>query len=308
VALLDEAAELLGTGEAESGEAAAEAAERAQQVEYAGRVLDMISDMEPDARQMTTADQLAGRYEATVSRRALVDEAASDRNWAFGHLVIDEAQELSAMQWRLLMRRCPSRSMTVVGDPAQTGSPAGARSWGQMLDRYVGGRWRLAELTVNYRTPEQIMDVAAGVVHAAGLDVTVPTSARVGRDRPSFTRVDSTRSAEVGDVVRSEWEQARPGTVVVITSRGAHADVVSVVTAALPSGVVTADTDALGSPVSVLTVADAKGLEFDTVVLMEPSEIVAESPRGINDLYVALTRPTQRLHVVSAGDLPPGMA
>ncbi|MDQ1742293.1 MAG: hypothetical protein QOE23_632, partial [Pseudonocardiales bacterium] len=126
VALLDEAAELLGTDEAESGEAAAESEERAQQVEYAGRVLDMISDMEPDAREMTTADQLAGRYEAAVSRRALVDEAASDRNWAFGHLVIDEAQELSAMQWRLLMRRCPSRSMTVVGDPAQTGSPAGA--------------------------------------------------------------------------------------------------------------------------------------------------------------------------------------
>jgi DNA helicase IV len=75
---------------------------------------------------------------------------------------------------------------------------------------------------------------------------------------------------------------------------------------ALPEGVVTADTDALGSPVSVLTVAGAKGLEFDTVVLVEPADIVAESPRGLNDLYVAMTHPTQRLHVVHHRDLPAG--
>ena len=93
-----------------------------------------------------------------------------------------------------------------------------------------------------------------------------------------------------------------------ITARAGHGAAVAAVTSALPSGVVTADTDALGSPVSVLTVAGVKGLEFDTVVLVEPAAIIAESPRGINDLYVALTRPTQRLHVVHAGDLLPGMA
>jgi DNA helicase IV len=75
----------------------------------------------------------------------------------------------------------------------------------------------------------------------------------------------------------------------------------------LPSGVVTADSDALSSPVSVLTVAGAKGLEFDAVVLVEPAAIVTESARGLNDLYVALTRPTQRLHVVYTAALPPGM-
>ena len=93
-----------------------------------------------------------------------------------------------------------------------------------------------------------------------------------------------------------------------ITSTDDHATTTKTVAARLPDGVVTSDSDALGSPVSVLTVAAAKGLEFDAVVLVEPAHIVAESSRGTNDLYVALTRPTQRLHVVHRSTLPPGLA
>ena len=300
VALLDEAAELLGEDDTSSASATARAeSDRKAEVAFAEAVQETFGGGE-----FISAANLADRYQATQSHGSVAERAAIDRQWAFGHVVIDEAQELSAMMWRVLMRRSPSRSMTIVGDIAQTGALAGATSWAQMLSPHVEDRWSLAELTVNYRTPEQIMDVAAGVVHAAGLDITVPTSARVGRDGPVFTA--RTGPADLAEVVRAEWEQARPGTVVVITSRAAHATVAAEIAGSLPPGVVTADTAALGSPVSVLTVADAKGLEFDTVVLVEPSEIVGESPRGVNDLYVALTRPTQRLHVVHAGPLPAG--
>jgi DNA helicase IV len=209
------------------------------------------------------------------------------------------------MTWRLLMRRSPTRSMTLVGDVAQTGSLAGAQSWSSVLSPYVGDRWNLSELTVNYRTPEQIMDVAAAVVHAAGMDVRVPTSARVGTEVPVYTR---TGLDGLPAIVASEWRLAGAGTVVVITAQDGHAAAAAAVRAALPAGIVTADADALGSPVSVLTVADAKGLEFDTVVLVEPAAILAESSRGINDLYVALSRPTRRLHVVHRDPLPAGMS
>jgi DNA helicase IV len=306
VALLDEAAELLGEDDSSAGTdtARAEAEQRAE-IAYADQVQDTFG-----SKGFISAESLAGRYASTSSVGTVAERAATDREWSFGHIVIDEAQELSPMMWRLLMRRVPSRSLTVVGDVAQTGSLAGARSWGEVLAPHVGDRWQLAELSVNYRTPAQIMDVAAAVVHGAGLKVNVPASARTGRYAPLFTRVtgDLARSVQLAEVVHSEWTLADTGTVAVITPRALHAEAASTIAAALPPGIVTADTDALGSPVSVLTVADAKGLEFDTVVLLEPAAIIAESPRGINDLYVALTRPTQRLHVVHAGILPAGMA
>ncbi|HSY14762.1 MAG TPA: ATP-binding domain-containing protein [Jatrophihabitantaceae bacterium] len=306
VALLDEAAELLGPDDAGSNVSGARAdAARRAEIAYAEQVQDTFG-----GGGFITAEDLAGRYTSTSLTGNVAERAAGDREWAFGHVVVDEAQELSPMFWRLLMRRCPAKSMTLVGDTAQTGSLAGARSWREVLRPHVEDRWNVAELTVNYRTPGQIMDVAAAVVRAAELPVAVPASARPGDHPPEFTRVAGagTTSSELAGVVATEWQRAAPGTVVVITSRAGHRQAAEAIAAALPDGVVTTDTAALGSPVSVLTVADAKGLEFDTVVLVEPASIVAESPRGINDLYVALTRPTQRLHVVHAGPLPPGMA
>ena len=114
-------------------------------------------------------------------------------------------------------------------------------------------------------------------------------------------------AAELGAIVEQEWKAAAGGTVAVLTPVDGHDAAVATIRAALPEGLVTADSDALGSPVSVLTVPGAKGLEFDAVVLLEPAAIMAESAHGLNDLYVALTRPTQRLHVVHHGVLPPGM-
>jgi DNA helicase IV len=304
IPLLDEAAELLGEDETTAPGAQAQAEQRRAEVEYARDVQETFGGAE-----FQTAEDLAGRYQGGGWLGSVAERAEHDRGWAFGHVVVDEAQELSPMAWRLLMRRCPSRSFTVVGDVAQTGSAAGARSWGDVLTPHVGERWTEAELTVNYRTPQQVMDLAAAVLEASGSSVRAPVSARVGRHDPEFTQLseDVFGSAALAQIVERERRAAGDGTVAVITPRAGHDTAAAMVISALPEGAVTADSDALGAPVSVLTVAGAKGLEFDAVVLVEPAAIIAESARGLNDLYVALTRPTQRLHVVHQHPLPPGM-
>ncbi|MDT4915032.1 MAG: hypothetical protein QOC66_4160 [Pseudonocardiales bacterium] len=305
VPLLDEAAELLGDDEsAQPGVRALDEAQRKAEVDYARDVQETFGGSE-----FQTAEDLAGRYTGGGSFGSVAERAEGDRSWAYGHIVVDEAQELSPMAWRLLMRRCPARSFTVVGDVGQTGSAAGARSWADVLSPHVGDRWTEAELTVNYRTPQQVMDLAAAVLAAGGSSVRAPASARVGRYEPEFSHLADgvLGSAELAAIVEREWRTAGEGTVAVITPRSGHDATAAAVAQALPDGAVTADSDALGAPVSVLTVAGAKGLEFDAVVLVEPAAIVAESARGLNDLYVALTRPTQRLHVVHTAELPAGL-
>ena len=132
-------------------------------------MLDIVSrDLEDDpeilmAYDLLNADRLAGRHEE-LSYLTTAERAAADRTWAFGHIVVDEAQELSEMAWRMLMRRCPSRSMTIAGDIAQSSNPASATSWDQVLTPHLGNRWRLDRLTINYRTPAEIMAVAADVL------------------------------------------------------------------------------------------------------------------------------------------------
>ena len=202
MALLDEAAELLGDVDGGVGGVAQRRAEAERREEVALR--------RPGAGHASAArDSSAPRSwpaatPAPPSLGSVAERAAADRSWVFGHVVVDEAQELSAMAWRVLMRRVPSRSLTLVGDVAQTGSSAGATSWARVLRPHVEDRWELAELTVNYRTPAQIMDVAAAVVHAGGLAVRVPTSARVGRSDPLYTQVGGRRRDRCGHLARAD--------------------------------------------------------------------------------------------------------
>jgi DNA helicase IV len=315
VPLLDEAAELLGDDE--TGTHAAAQAEQARQADlsYAREVLAMRGDDDG----LVSAEALAARFEDTGPRTDTAARAAQDREWAYGHVVVDEAQELSPMAWRVLIRRCPMKSMTVVGDVAQTGSLAGAHSWGSVLAPYVQDRWRLEELTVNYRTPRQVMEIATAVLAAGAPDAaeSAPTSARDAQVPPRAARIGagllssgedlSDALAGVRAAVAAELDLLGEGRLAVVATAEVAARVAGPLAAALPPGVVGLGPDSLDHPVAVLAVEQVKGLEFDAVVLLEPAAIVAASPRGVNDLYVALTRPTQRLVVLHSEPLPPGM-
>ncbi|MFD8495353.1 HelD family protein [Amycolatopsis sp. NPDC059657] len=299
VPLLDELAELIGEDdtEARAEEARREREDRA----YAEGVLDILEQDEEiiDEELLRVSDVLdAEMFAERQERRSeltAAQRAALDRTWTFGHVIIDEAQELSAMDWRLLMRRTPNRSMTLVGDVAQTGTPGGAKSWGEVLSPYVEDRWRLEELTVNYRTPAEIMAVAARVLAEVNPELEAPVSVRETGVAPWLKRLSPNEMlVELPSLVDKELSAVDGGTVAVLSPAERIADVREAL-----AGV--------DERVSVLTVDTAKGLEFDSVVVLSPDEVVAESPRGLNDLYVALTRATQRLGVVQTGDLVPAL-
>ncbi len=304
VPLLDEAAELIGADAAEDAAARAAAAraaaERAETVEFARRVLGSAGE----AAAMMTPEMLANRFAESGPSLALAERARTDRSWAFGHAVVDEAQELSPMQWRTIIRRVPSRSLTVVGDVAQTGSAAGTSSWSRALEPHAAGRWRIEELTVNYRTPSAVMELAGAVLAAHGIDARPPNSARDGRWAPRAVRLPAGDAATIGksavEVLLTDEAELHGGRLALVVPRGLHAEVASGVAAAL-AGTPVADR------VDVLVVDAVKGLEFDAVTVVEPLTILAESARGVSDLYVALTRPTERLTVLHSRGLPPGL-
>ncbi len=302
VPLLDEAAELLGRDDS-ADRALRRIAEREQreEEEYAQGVLELTGLAEAG---LVDAATVASRNRDSGPGLTTAERAAADRTWAYGHVIVDEAQELSVMAWRMVMRRIPGRSLTVVGDTAQTGNAAGARDWGEMLDPYVRGRWREERLTVNYRTPAEIMAVAADVLAAVAPAEQAPESVREEGVRPRAIRATGGFAAEVARVTEEELAELTPaeeGRLAVIAPAARLAELA----AAIPGAVAGNRAEALDSPVALLTVAQAKGLEFDRVVLADPAGIIAQSPQGGHDLYVAITRATHRLAVVHQGDLPP---
>ncbi len=280
VPLLDELVDLLGRDK--SADRAAEQ-ERKAEAEFASGVLDnMLSreDLMDDedhllAQDLLYGEDLAERFQERDTRE-LAERAAADRDWTYRHIVVDEAQELSEMDWRVLMRRCPARSFTIVGDLAQRRSEAGATSWSAMLEPHVPGRWAYRSLTVNYRTPAEIMTVAAALLAEFAPGVRPPESVRASGVQPWSRRVtkDDLPSA-IEEFVRDE--AGREGTSVVIGPPG------------MPGAVAASET---------------KGLEFDAVLVVEPQQILTDGPRGAAELYVALTRATQRLGVLHRDPLP----
>ena len=280
VPLLDELVDLLGRDPVvdRSAERAA-ARERQAEAEYAAGTMEVLAldheeldeDIGVRVADLTFAEDLADRF-VEQDTRELAERAAADRDWTYRHVVVDEAQELSEMDWRVLMRRCPSRSFTVVGDLAQRRSAAGARSWDTMLEPYVPGRWAYRSLTVNYRTPAEIMAVAAALLVEFAPGVVPPESVRSSGVRPWSRQVtDESLPAAIAEFV--EEEAGRDGTSVVIGTGGVPASA-------------------------------TKGLEFDAVLIVDPDTIMADGPHGAADLYVALTRATQRLGVLHRGPLP----
>ena len=262
---------------------------------------------------IVTAQMLAEHTAVQETWTPLAERAAKDRAWAYGHIVVDEAQELSPMAWRALLRRCPSRSFTVVGDLDQRRGSKRPGSWEKALGPAARAFAAEYALTVSYRTPATLTTLAEGVVARAGAPVLYPMTAV--RDVEGCYRVthvdapeDATASSRSTDPL---WEAARQAQRIaeerLDREAGASRGRVAIIVGAQRARAWGADVDgetALSERVALLSANASKGLEFDSVVLVEPGEIMSD---GIGDLFVALTRATHDVHVVHASPLPAGM-
>ena len=308
VPLLDEAAEMLGVIGQQDRERRRALAE---ELAYARDTLQALGSEQAASDDsgigftlsMLSAEDIAALHDTDGPTGQTSDRAAADREWTYGHVIVDEAQELSPMAWRSIFRRCPLKSMTVVGDIAQTSDAAGATSWAAALDPHARDRWRLAELTVNYRTPEEIMALAAPVLKAINPALESPSSVRATGVLPWAVTVpaEADVSSTVAAVTAEAAMEMTEGQLAVLHA-GDDGEILAAVRERIPDASGEAGP---GRRVVVLDVREAKGLEFDRVVLAEPARIVEAGPHGLGDLYVAMTRATQELGIVHHQALPP---
>jgi DNA helicase IV len=256
----------------------------------------------------------------TPSDAPLVDEAKdliAGQSRTYGHVIVDEAQDLSPMQLRMLARRCPAGSMTLLGDLAQAVGVWGHKEWGDVAAWLpTTGGLRIVELRLGYRSPSQVLALAGRLLPEAAPDVRPTEAVRPGRSEPRRLL------ASPGDLLATVAEEAArlvadwptvgvivPGALTAdalaalrdrFDGLGGHAPVVG-----------DARVDGLGRPVTVVDAEGAKGLEWDAVIVVEPERILGERrnrPAGLRLLYVALTRPTQHLSIVSSTALPAVLA
>ena len=256
----------------------------------------------------------------TVSDVPLLDEARAllgpkprrkrqdrpeDEMRTYGHIVVDEAQDLSPMQLRMLSRRSLNGSMTIVGDVAQATGAWAHQGWGEILAHLPSRRpSRRAELTIGYRIPRPTMDLAAKVLAVAAPGLRPPDSVRQVGDPPRIVETDARQiAARVVEVTVEERSAVDPGSVAVIVPQTLVEDVAAALEAAgVEFG--RAARNGLESQVTLVPVRLVKGLELDAAVVVEPAAIVSEEAQGMRALYVALTRATKRLAVVHAEPLP----
>lgn len=299
IPLIDELEELLGTLDLASAQKRrAEEQREKEERERANEALKATGL----GGGIVTADMLMRQTQEAPSLRPLAERARADRSWTYGHIVIDEAQDLSPMAWRCLLRRCPSRSMTVVGDLDQKRGHRRPNSWKQALGPAARAFSEEFVLSISYRTPRALTRIAQAVMAQHGTPVLYPMEAV--RDVPDCYQVSHTHKDTlkgcVSQVVstmeerldREEGEGKGRICVIVPDAQAQlwHAD---------ESGA-----SALDQRVSYLTAAGSKGLEFDSVVVVEPGAILDQ---GSGDLFVALTRATHDLHAVTTTQLPRGM-
>ncbi|MFJ3923383.1 RNA polymerase recycling motor ATPase HelR [Streptomyces sp. NPDC090022] len=274
--LLDAARQRLGDPGAARRRRAREAAVAAER-ERMALVIDEILSAADFASAGDDSEGAVRMLRGKDLQDSLVDEGALpaadlDRlAGPFAHIVVDEAQELTDAEWQMLLLRCPSRSFTIVGDRAQA-RHGFTESWRERLERIGLDRIEMASLSINYRTPAEVMAQAEPVIRAALPDANVPTSVRAGG-----VPVGHGSAADL-DAVLAEWLAAHAeGTACVIGDPSFRGT----------------------SRVRSLTPSLAKGLEFDLVVLVDPDSF-GEGVEGAVDTYVAMTRATQRLVVLTS--------
>jgi len=233
------------------------------------------------------------------------EPADDDEIRTYGHIVVDEAQDLSPMQLRMLDRRSLNGSMTIVGDIAQATGEWAHASWDEILDRLPGKREpRRAELTLGYRLPAPIMALASRVLRHAAPDIQPPRSVREDGADPLVHRAGTGQLlADLVEVVLGERAAVDPGQVAVICPSSMVDPICNALAASeVPFG--RATRSGLDHQVTVVEVGLVKGLEVDAAVVVEPGLIVEEQAQGDRALYVALTRATKRLAVVHERPLP----
>ena len=309
IPLLDEALELLGPDPKATARAGATDAVRAEEERFARDTLAQAGIGSGIVTAQMLLDNLNGSDAELTAQRA-----AADREWTYGHIVVDEAQELTAMDWRMLIRRCPSRSFTIVGDVAQTSALGGTRAWPRTMDRLFGrGHWTLNELTIDYRNPQEVSDLASAFARSEGLYISTVNAVRAipGSVRRVTLDDESALADEVAattaELVHEFVSADGTGRVAVIApdsmvaSLRGHVD--RQLAAALPEAQARrlAEQDAWDEQVSVCGAQQVKGLEYDAVLVVQPGRIEQEAASRLvaaADLYVAMTRPTQRLFIV----------
>ncbi len=237
-------------------------------------------------------------------RNGKIDD--TDEIRTYGHIVIDEVQDLTPMQLKMATRRSLNGAMTIVGDLAQATGPLAPTDWDDVLDHLPDRKpARIIGLSVGYRIPGQIMELANRVMAVATPSLRSPVSVRVGDAQPVIVRADSPDqlARAVADEVRSLTATIPDGSLGVIAPDSMIDDLSEHLTAAgINHG--TATRTGLDEGVTLVPVSVVKGLELDAVVVVEPARIVADHEHGMRSLYVALTRPTQRLSIVHADELP----
>jgi len=246
----------------------------------------------------------------TTSDLALIDEARAlleGHVATYGHVIVDEAQDLSPMQLRMIGRRAPAGSVTVLGDLAQSTAVWSHESWAEVVAHLATpDGWQSTDLTLGYRVPGQVLDFAARLLPEAAPHVPRTESVRRGLRPPRIVRAEEgtagTRAASEAEALREEGFLV--GCIVAAEERGA-------VQRAFDDADVefgTPERDGILKPITIIGAPTAKGLEFDAVVVVEPAAIADGGARGLRLLYVALTRPIQHLSVVHERPLPAALA
>ena len=313
VPLLDEAMELLGPDPKAVAKQKALDAKRAEEEQFAKDTLAQNGIGNGIVTSQMLVDNINGMDAELTAQRA-----AADREWTYGHIVVDEAQELTAMDWRMLIRRCPSRSFTIAGDVAQTSALGGTRSWRRMMDPLFGERnWQLNELTINYRNPKEVSQLAGDFASGEGLYIStvnavrgVPDSVKRLTVRDDGLLEDAVAQQTI-DLVREYVASDGTGRVAIIAPDGMLKTLRRRVYAQLQEELTAKEFSRLeeqsswDEQVTVCSTQTVKGLEYDAVMVVQPGRIEQDAPSRIvaaSDLYVAMTRPTQRLLIVRTKD------
>jgi DNA helicase IV len=235
----------------------------------------------------------------------LLDEAdalINGRARSYGHIVVDEAQDLSPMQFRMVARRAPAGSLTVLGDLAQATGAWTYDSWDEILAHLpVSATVRRDELTLGYRAPGQVLDLASRLLPLAAPKVRPTRSIRKGSRGPRVSRVEPDQLA--AESLQEAARLAGEGFLVGLVVAPEHLAGLTAATRGR-SDVGLLDRDGITEPITLVAAPAVKGLEFDAVVVVEPAAIAGSDVRGLRLLYVAMTRPIRHLSIVHAEPLP----